>query len=209
MKIRKIISLALVVLMVLSFSACGNSSKTSPDTGATTTTTGTPPPNTDPVAGGKLFDKLTTIKMVTNSHPAYPYDANWFVWDAITEATNVKLDVAAYTSEEYEAKTQLIMASKELPDFIYLPIATSNKYALDGPFVSVMDNFDKVPNFKKWYDSSEQSKQILKTYTSADGKVYIFPLVGTEVTMNKMGWLARAGQKRHSGKKQAGGSDHL
>jgi len=193
MKISKIVSIVLVVMMVLSLAACGDSSKNSTDTSTTAAATTVAPTATpaEPVASGKLFDKPTTIKMVTNSHAAYPYDPNWFVWNAITEATNVTLDVAAYTGEEYEAKTQLIMASGDLPDFIYMAIAGSNKYALDGPFVNVMQNIDKVPNFKKWYDSSDNTKRILKTYTSSDSNVYIFPLVGTEVTMNKMGWLAR------------------
>lgn len=192
MKIGKIVSIVLVVMMVFSLAACGDSPKTS--TGTTTSTaavSSTPATSAELTTSGKLFDKPTTIKMVTSSHPAYPYDSNWYIWNTITEATNVTLDVAAYTSEEYEAKIQLIMASKDLPDFIYLSIKASNKYALDGPFVNVTENFAKLPNFKKWYDSSDKSKQILKTYTSADGNVYIFPQVGTEVMLNKMGWLAR------------------
>lgn len=195
MKIRKIVSLALVVMMVFSFAACGKSdggtdkeSTAALSTGGNTTaSTG----GSEPAVSGKLFDKPTTIKMVMPSHPAYPYDKNWFVWNAITEATNVTLDISSYTNEEYPDKLQLIMASGELPDFIYMGTASSNKYALDGPFINVLDNLDKTPNFKKWYDSSESTKDILKTYTSADGNVYIFPIVGTEVTMNKMGWLAR------------------
>lgn len=193
MKIKKIITSILVVMIVLSLAACGNSSKTVLNTTTAASATGTAAQATtaETATSGKLFDQPTTIKMVTSSHPSYPYNNDWFVWKAITEATNVKLDVSAYSSEEYNDKTQLIMASGELPDFMYLSIAASNKYALDGPFINVMDNLDKAPNFKNWYDSSENSKQILKTYTSSDGNVYIFPLVGTEVTMNKMGWLAR------------------
>jgi len=194
MKIMKSVSLVLAAMTVFVFAACDINPENSSG-GSTAEHTAraavAPSASDEPVASGKLFDKPTTIKMITSSHPTYPYDANWFIWSAITEATNVTLEVSAYTSEEYEDKINLIMASGELPDFIYLPISTSNKYALDGPFVNVTENLSKVPNFKKWYDSSEDSKKILKTYTSADGNVYIFPLVGTEVTMNKMGWLAR------------------
>lgn len=197
MNLKRIVSLILVAMMVFSFAACGKTedasknANTQASKSASESTSDAASSNDTPAGSGKLFDEPTKISLVTNSHPAYPYDANWFVWDAITEATNVELDVSAYSMEEYEDKVQLIMAGGSLPDIIYMAAAGSNKYALDGPFVNVTENLDKTPNFKKWYDSNEDSKAILKTYTSADGNVYIYPIVGTEVTINKMGWLAR------------------
>lgn len=182
---KRLISLFLVVLMILSFAACGNSSKNEPNSSSPTGAANTS-------QTGPLFAQPTTISFMTMSHPSYPYDPNWVVWKYIKEATNVTLDVQAYGLTEWNDKLQLTMASGKLPDIIYMATESMNKFALDGPFADIVSNLSKLPNFSKWYNASQENKDELKSYTSADGKVYMFPLgVGDEVTMNKRGWLAR------------------
>jgi putative aldouronate transport system substrate-binding protein len=61
---------------------------------------------------------------------------------------------------------------------------------MDGPFICVSDNMKNLPSFSKWYDTTASAKEDLKSYTAADGKVYMFPIVGG-LGNNEMGWLIR------------------
>lgn len=200
MKPDRLLSVILIVLIGLGLMACSDISKILGSKKTDTTINTSTKVNNiykddiqkveSPKAFGLLFNEPITLSMMTMSHPSWPYQEDWWIWNAIKEATNVTLNVSAYGSVEYQDKIQLTMASGKLPDLMYLSTEVVNRYALDGPFIDVMSNLDKAPNFKKWYISSEDAKNILKTYTSADGNVYVFPLVGSEVTTNKRGgWL--------------------
>jgi ABC-type sugar transport system, periplasmic component len=183
---KRVVALVLVMLMVLSLAACGNNTgkeNTSSTTAATTQGT--------TVAAGpaKLFDQPVTLSMITYSNASWPFKEDWFIMKAMKEATNVTLDVKAY-GDEANDKIQLAIASGDLPDIIYMDTIHANNYAMDGPFVCVSDNMSKLPSFSKWYDTTASAKEDLKSYTAADGKVYMFPIVGG-LGNNEMGWLIR------------------
>lgn len=127
--------------------------------------------------------------MITYQNADWPFSPDWFIMKAIKEATNVSIDVKAY-GDEHTDKVQLAIASGDLPDIIYLDTASADSYGLDGPFISVTDNMKNLPYFSKWVESTPSAKEDLKSYTAADGKVYIFPTVGG-LGNNEMGWLIR------------------
>ncbi|MEN6314118.1 MAG: extracellular solute-binding protein [Clostridiaceae bacterium] len=188
---KRTFSLVLAILIVLGLTACGKTS-TSGDTDTTVTSTKAAVDSQTSTAAPeqtKLFDKPVTISMITYSNASWPFKEDWFILKAIKDATNVTMDVKAY-GDEANDKIQLAIASGDLPDIIYMDTVSANTYAMDGPFVCLSDNMKNLPSFTKWYETTKSAKEDLKSYTAADGKVYMFPIVGG-LGNNEMGWLIR------------------
>ena len=188
---KRSISLILALLMILGLAACSKTSgseNTGTSENSTTVTAGSQN-NTTAAEQSKLFDKPVTISMITYSNASWPFKDDWFILKAIKEATNVTMNIKAY-GDEAKDKIQLAIASGDLPDVIYMDTVSANNFAMDGPFMCVSDNMTNLPSFSKWYNATSSAKEDLKSYTAADGKVYMFPIVGG-LGNNEMGWLIR------------------
>ncbi|NSW90022.1 MAG: extracellular solute-binding protein [Firmicutes bacterium] len=190
--LKRIIALALVLLIVLALAACSNSKKGG-DTQEDRTAADNQKDNTGEIKSGKLFDKPTKISIVMGSHASWPYDPNWAMWKIVSEATNIEFDIQAIPNTEMETKVNLIMASRDqLPDLLHLiSKAIADKHALAGAFVSIMDNLDKLPNFSNWIKNTPDSKECLAQRTSGDGKIYFFPTYGLHTINNLRAWMYR------------------
>ena len=161
---------------------------TDPTTGTTAPTTAAP---TEDVSG-PVFKDNEELTVLVGSHASYPYDENWKIWQYVKEAMGGKIKIEPIM-ESWDTKISLLMASRDqLPDVMHSANKTTvDRYALDGAFVSIMDNLDKLPNFKNWVDTNPESKAYIRSRTSGDGNVYHFPTYGLHTVNNIRTWLYR------------------
>ncbi len=194
---KRMYAVIMVLVMVLSLAACVPQQSTRP---ATSTTSATPTTAADTKAGtdaapaetGPVFDDNVELNVLIASHASYPYDENWKIWKYVKEEMGGKINLEVIT-DSWDTKLSLIMASKDqLPDVIHFPTKVGvDKYALDGAFVSIMDNLDKLPNFKKWMETTPDSDAYITSRKSGDGNVYHFPTYGLHTVNNIRTWLYR------------------
>lgn len=189
--IKKTAAIVLSLSMLMSTAGCNTNTKKENDDSATQT--GDQVSGKTGNSGGKLFDKPTKLSIMIGSHPSWPYDPNWKMWQYVKEATNTELDITAVPNEEISTKVNLIMASRnQLPDLLHITNkGDTDKHALSGAFVSILDNLDKLPNFKKWMDTTQDSKEYVTQRTAGDGKVYFFPTYGLHTINNMRAWMYR------------------
>jgi putative aldouronate transport system substrate-binding protein len=131
--------------------------------------------------------KEQTYSMLVESHPSWPYDENWVVWDYLKEKTGATFEVQT-PSGEIEDALSLTVASGEMPDIMYtLDKKLADKYGMQGALVNILDYADGMPNFKAWMEKypTETAGAI-----AADGKMYIFPNEGISET-NRNIWMFR------------------
>jgi len=189
----KCLALAIAIVMIFSLTAC-----TTQKSGDNKQTTDAAPDNNQATTApetksGKLFDEPTEIKIVMGSHASWPYNPDWVIWDIVEEATNVKFNIEAIPNTEMATKVNLMMASRDqLPDLLHLiDKGTADKHAIAGAFVSIMDNLDKLPNFKNWMDTTPDAEEYVVQRTAGDGKIYFFPTYGLHTINNMRAWMYR------------------
>lgn len=181
---KRILAVLLVMMLALSLASCVK-------TGGDSTTQ---PSATEPAGEtlGTVFGPDVELTVMIGSHAGYPYDENWKIWQYVKEAMGGKITIEAIM-DSWDTKVSLIMASRDqLPDVMHVATkAGVDKYALDGAFVSILDNLDKLPNFKKWMDTCEESAAYINSRKSGDGNVYHFPTYGLHTINNIRTWMYR------------------
>lgn len=179
---KRFLALLLAAVMVISFAACKGGN-------ADVSEAGTP-------EAGKALPADAVLNVVTVSHSSWPYQENWEVWKCIKESVGGTVNVNAYPESDFATKFQLLMASPDsLPDvFSFQNTPTGMPgYCEQGAFLSMDDNLDKLPNYKKFWDSASEEvrKKTIDTRRYSDGKVYVSPATGMERQINIQGWLYR------------------
>lgn len=194
---KRILALVVVLIMVVSMAACVPQNNTTATTGtkASSTTGSQSSANvTLPVENpeGPVFGKDVELTVLIGSHASYPYDENWKIWQYVKEEMGGKITIDVIT-DSWDTKISLLMASRDqLPDVMHMPTKVSvDKFALDGAFVSILDNLDKLPYFKKWMETTPESDAYITSRKSGDGKVYHFPTYGLHTVNNIRTWLYR------------------
>lgn len=177
----RIAALALTGVMALSFAACGET-ETNPSASASG-------------KGGKVFSEPTSVKVFISSNASYPYDEEWALWKYFSEATGAQFEIQAVPNTDVATKINLMMSSPEtLPDLLYADYKkTVDMHATSGAFISLSDNFDKMPNMMAFLDKfdDEVRKELLRQRVSSDGKIYQAPMWGTHTIQNLRSWLYR------------------
>lgn len=189
---KRMFAIVVVLVMVLSIAACKPI-----DIGTAPTTSGTQPTTSTTESqpaqqAGPVFSDDVELTVLVGSHASYPYDENWKIWQYVKEAMGGKITIEPIM-DSWDTKISLLMASRDqLPDVMHSANKTTvDRYALDGAFVSIMDNLDKLPNFKKWVDTNPESQAYIRSRTSGDGNVYHFPTYGLHTVNNIRTWLYR------------------
>lgn len=140
-------------------------------------------------------DDPNTLSIVLPSHASWPYNKDWPIWKWIEQDSGVHLDLTVIPDGDMETKIALLLASPDsLPDLIYMSSSYLIKQnALSGPFISISDNLDKMPNYEKFMDSLPKTeRQELENQRRApDGKIYQLPTYGTQEIRNVRSWLYR------------------
>ncbi len=182
--LKRATALLLAGVMLFAFAACTGNSGESGNGGEVS-------------ADGKVLPSDAVVDVIINSHPSWPYTENWAVWKYIKEAMGGTINVTSIPESDFGTKFTLLLATPEdLPDVIAFGGIWDNKLkapALDGAYVSLSDNLDKMPHFSKFMDDmSEEDREVfLAPRKWLEGKVYYTPIANMERQKNVRGWLYR------------------
>lgn len=204
-KWKKIISLTLVIALFSTLlMGCGKKTPT-PDTGGAQTedkgTTTTDDKKEEPKEEGPdygdtggitlpLTNKGETIKMLV---PTGVLDLEKkFVFQELSKRTGLTLDIEEVPESAYAEKFKVILASGKLPDIMLTGAYKEiNKIAEEsGAFVNILDHLDILPNFQTVFVDNPEASWALKSYSSPEGKMYMWPKYNSERVVNH-GYLYR------------------
>ena len=176
---KRIITLFLAGIMLISLCACGGES------GSTI------------LSGEGADEPLTKDDVITymvESSGSWPVREDWKVWEYMAEGSGATLDIIAVPASDAGAKYPLIFAAREeLPDIIAFGTAGAHsKYAGEG-LVAFEDLEVYMPNYNAWKNSlSEEEYAVAVTPRKrADGKIYYTPGTGREGKTRMRAWLYR------------------
>jgi putative aldouronate transport system substrate-binding protein len=186
MRIKKAVAVLLAAVMVFSLSACGNSTKSSEDTGSTTSVT-TEQPTEDKGeadAADVSFPLKEQVKlsvfMMQNSDVC---DINEnVVFKELEKATNIDFDLTLVPGQDANEKLNLLLASGEYPEVIMGPSLSRQdleKYGVQEKILTpINDLIDQYcPNIKQRLEEHPEWKEQMK---SSDGNIYGIPSVDSE-----------------------------
>ncbi len=179
---KKLIALTLALVMMLALCACGGDSTEN---------------YVDNSGDDKLFTEKTVIKLMVGSHPSWPYDSNWPMWQIMQEETGATFDVNAVPTSDFGTKIPLIFADDPVtfPDMIFMISgkSTADTYGPQGALISISDNLDKMPNYKAFWEAldPEVRQQNMMLRMSGDGKIYFPPNYGIQTVGNTRTWMYR------------------
>ncbi|NRT73226.1 extracellular solute-binding protein [Clostridium beijerinckii] len=165
-KIRKLVSISLAMLTVLSFTACGSSSKKT-DT-ATLKDVSFP------------LKETATLKMLTSAPSISTQDPNErIIFQRLEKETNVHIDWTCYTDDQFPDKKNLALSKKDtLPDVVFNAGMNNNdllRYSKQGVIIPVEDLITKyMPNLSKVLEEKPEYKKMI---TAPDGHIYSFPWI--------------------------------
>ncbi len=152
---------------------------------------------TDYSGPDKLFTEKTVIKIMVDSHPSWPYDKNWPMWELFREKTGANLVVNAVPSSDFATKIPLMMAEgkETLPDMMFFISGkgVANEFGPQGGFVSISENLDKMPNYKAFWESLPAGERAdnMMLRMSGDGEIYFPPNYGIQTVGNTRTWMYR------------------
>ena len=192
MKVKKMLSLILTGAMVLSMTACGG------DSGETASNNTEDTNKEAATSVGDLIDsevvtednadeldytygegvtfhsnEPVTYSMMYSDHENYPYQADWLLWSAIEEKTNVTFDLTLIARTDYEDKKSVLINSGDSP-YIIPKTYEEGKYVNGGQVVAVSDWVKYMPNYQKCV-KDWGIDEYLKTQLQSDGKYYKLP----------------------------------
>ncbi len=179
---KKIIALALAVMMMFALCACSGGTAGNSDISYD-------------IAEGKALPDDAVLDVTIASHASWPYNENWKVWEYIKERVGGTINVNAIPSSDFGTKFTLVMAAPDsLPDvfgFMNKPSKLSD-YCEQGAFVAFDDYEEFLPDYNEFWDSVPEDEKWMKdTRKDIDGKIYYTPIYGMERSKNIRSWLYR------------------
>lgn len=122
-------------------------------------------------------DEPVTYTMFFNDNDAYPIQDSWYeeggIFDAITKATNVNLDITVVNNASYSDKVSLAIASGESP-YIIPKMYSETAYVTGGGIVAVSDYAQYMPNYTGMIEDYGLEAEV-GTLLQEDGKYYRLP----------------------------------
>ena len=164
MRLKKLVALALSVIMVFGLVACG---------GGTTTTTD---PSTEPSAAPSAEPAPGAVEIELWTYPIGDWGKQAQV-EALTSAfeaeTGIKVHVEYLAYADGDDKVNSAIAAGQAPDLVMEgPERLVANWGVNGHMVDLSDMLDDT-------DKAEIQASVLNACTAADGSVYEYPLVMT------------------------------
>ena len=178
---KKLMALILAAIMMFALVSCGGE--------------GTSGEVSYDIPDGKQIPDDATLDVMVVSHPSWPYEADWKVWEYIKEAVGGTINILSVPESDFATKFSLMMAAPdEMPDLFGMggkPSAFTD-FCEQGAFLAFEDYAEFLPDYEKfWENVPEDEKWMRDTRKSSDGKIYFSPVYGLERSTNIRGWLYR------------------
>lgn len=178
-KMKKLLSVTLIAVSLISLAACGGSAKNS-SSGDTTSTTS----SSD--STGITFPLKEPVKMTMLAMSNSGVNLNdTLAFKKLTEMTNVQWTIQSVTGNDLDEKKNLLLASNQYPDVfmkVWLDQSTLDKYGSQGTFIALNDLIKKdSPNISKLLSERTGVQDLI---TSRDGNIYSLPEIDSPSTAN-------------------------
>lgn len=194
MKMRKLVSSALIAAVVTSLvlAGCGNKTNEKTETKAST--------NSNISEPGKLpisKEKVTlNIGIPAPTDPTVKMDENWFT-KQLEEKANVDIKWTEINSSSFKEKVNLMFASGDMPDMISTGAGQTNRFSKteEAQFGSqgLIIPLNNLIKNQGYYikNAFKEQKELEKYITTPDGNIYALPNIddGYHVTYPQKMWL--------------------
>ena len=178
---KKVISIVLLLAMVLSLAACGDSGKKKDEVGTEKLVSEYGFQWTDPnapILNEKGAKEITFTIYSSKNASALDYNDMKIMQD-LFKSTNVNVFWENVSESDYSQQKNLIFGNKEdRPDAIYhagMSAGEIIKYAKRGVLVAISDYLDYMPNFAKLL--KERPDIYAQLINVEDGKIYSLPRI--------------------------------
>ncbi len=182
---KKFLALVLASVMLLTLCACGGDGKEKGMSGEVSYD----------IPEGKVIPDDAILEIMVASHPSWPYDENWKIWEYVKDAVGGTVNVVAVPESDFSTKFGIMLAAPEtFPDLISFgsKSKTFGSYCDQGAFLGFDDYEEFLPDYKAFWDNvPENERWMIDTRAEADGKIYYSPVHGLERSTNIRGWLYR------------------
>ena len=173
---KKIISLFLAVVMLVSLTACKNNNNDGTviegldfeigDTGGLKV----------PFGNGEEIEILCIDDGSVS---------NTYIFDKLSQITGLSVKPLLIPTAASTQKMSAIIASGDLPEIYYQTSFTKiNEYALQGAFEPINPHMDELPNISRMFGENGKYSWFPKTYAADDGNFYFLPLTDSDRLVN-------------------------
>ena len=187
-KIKRLISMFVVLILVLATAACGKPAVSEPESTDKSADTGSGEKETakpEPTEGTMEEVEITFLSCWNGGGGGFPQDQiNNPVAQKVKELTGITLKMESITTNETE-KLNTMFASGVMPDFVNAPFWSTTggegkvilKAATEGMLLDLTPYIDKYPNIKKLYEIgvARDFKEFDLNHPDFGGKIYIIP----------------------------------
>ena len=185
-KVKKIISLGLVVALTTGIiSGCG--SKTDSPQSATSSA------EKSSAETGQSGEPVEISMFIASRLPEAIYSPETLTFKTMAEKLNIKLNIESVVESEAKQKFGVKITSGDYPDVMAGKLPDINMFGTSGAFLPLDDLIEEhAPNIKKYL---VENKEALAQSVGSDGKIYAIPMlsaVRTAMGYNiRMDWLEK------------------
>ncbi len=156
----------------------------------------------DPYKDVRISDEVVTLTVAASSGATAQNWNDTLQFAEYEKRLGIKFDATTYTSEQWNSKLTLMMASDEMPDIVVGMGSRSEvqKYADEGYLLDFSQYLDIMPNLSRLM---EEYPAYAKAITYDDGKIYGFTMLNNfgkvarvEYMFMSQTWLDNVGMER-------------
>jgi len=200
--VKKLLAVCLICLLVVSLVACGkgaaNTDKDSATSGTSSSgTSNSSTSNNSTSKDASSSEEPTTLSAILRLNAEYVIEGNPII-EELEKRLNIKLEIEAPPVNNYGDRLNIVMASGDLPDIIFLNNMGTlyQGWAADGLLLRLDEYFENsMPNAKAVLTEEELAHTRVQ---SVDNGLYSLPRVQTKPWDNiiyRKDWLDKLGLK--------------
>ena len=129
-----------------------------------------------------------TIEIMVPYGGANPISEDQMIWQWITDATGITLDLTAIPNDGYKDKKSLMLSTNDLPDVLQIEDSDAAEFGRYGAFLDLTEYIEAgmMPNFVKAYENVQDFYGTL-----VEGHCYYTPQINFDFVPDGCGWIVR------------------
>lgn len=172
---KRVVAMMLALVMTASLSACGSGGASAKGEGPTLSASDADKDLDYEYGEGETFhsEEPVTYTMAYSDHENYPFQADWRLWSAIEEKSNVTFKTNNIARTDYNDKISAMVNSGSAP-YIIPKVYDAAAYVAGGQVVPISDWVQYMPNYMKSVEDWGMEAE-LTNILSDGGKYYRLP----------------------------------
>jgi putative aldouronate transport system substrate-binding protein len=190
-KLVLVLSLLLTIVFVFSLSGCSKETKEGETTAKTTTKQAQQ--STNEATEKETEREMVTIRFMHSEHPNYPKNQDALTFQELGTRLNVNLVLEGVPSTNYNEKKNIVIASGNLPDIIWITAGEASTYGMKGLFTPLNDLIDESKYLKDLL-----TPEVIVNQMASNKNVYSIPQFSESTYMKafmiRKDWLEMVNQ---------------